>query len=502
LVHQLPGVKTLNPEERRAAQHLLDVLSNRRDGSFLLQATPLRRLLKSRLEKVEPSGVIDAFKRLLRRSPAPQPATTTPAPTAPQQLKLYPTRDQLLASTPAHAWGALDRPITLSGTRTRTRDVVSTPQTEPMSLRLGKMVNWGKVERLEIDGYVLYLSEPFACGSFGSVSYGMDAAGNMLAVKSISLTDMSMRALVYKELQALHRFGQALSPLRALELDNTLYLPMPLMQENAERLLPASSATPAQRAAIAMSILHDVPSICGAMHASKKEAWMHSDIKPENILFDVSGHAWLADFGLATPLNNGMNPETMLSGTLPFFAPEIFLAEKPYAGEAADMWAFGATLLSVATGQDVLRAAFRNTPTTGRQSPESDYAHAMGVFLDWQNAYVMGENAESSDLKFSVLNQFMRKVNESLGPGLFGLIVDEMLHPDPEKRITFARLTEFFVEGRDYKILDIPHSAPWRSATRQHIEQVTQKTEPLLGNVARFLADRHGDVSPRINPTS
>jgi serine/threonine protein kinase len=487
-------VRTLSPEERRAAQHLFDVLGSRQEGSFVLQATPLSHLLKSCLKKSQPSAVLDAFKRLAGWAPAQLPATVT----TPQQLKLHPTRAQLVASTPAHAWGALDRPITLAGSRARSP--AGKPISIDMIMRLGKMVNWGEVLRLEIDGYVMYLSEPFACGSFGSVSYGLDASGNMLAVKCISLEDMSMRAMAYKELQAMHRFGKALSPMRALELDGYLYVPMPLMQENAKRLLPAPDSLPAQRAAVALCILHDVPPICEAMHAQKEEAWSHGDIKPENILFDATGHAWLADFGLATPLENGINSTMVRSGTQLFMAPELHKSKASYAGEAADVWAFGMSLLSVATGQDLLSAALRNTPATGRQILEPRYAYAMRVFLGWRKAFVAGGELKAPEPEFTVLNQFMQTVSDTLGPGLFGLILHDMLAPDPTSRISFANLAGVFLEGRDYKSLEMPHGALWRSAARQHIDQLSQKTEPILGKIGRFLADKHGNLSPRRIP--
>lgn len=75
---------------------------------------------------------------------------------------------------------------------------------------------------------------------------------------------------------------------------------------------------------------------------------LHRDLKPENILISPSGHLCLADFGLS--LQQGGVRVSGVAGTLPYWAPEIWLAKNKnttYNGNAAEVWAYGALMLEL-----------------------------------------------------------------------------------------------------------------------------------------------------------
>ena len=69
----------------------------------------------------------------------------------------------------------------------------------------------------------------------------------------------------------------------------------------------------------------------------------HLDIKMENILFDCSGHALLADFDLA--ITGNLEQITFACGTPGYKAPEVGL--EAYNGKAADVFSLGVTLFAM-----------------------------------------------------------------------------------------------------------------------------------------------------------
>ena len=88
----------------------------------------------------------------------------------------------------------------------------------------------------------------------------------------------------------------------------------------------------------------------GALAAAHRAGVVHRDIKPANVLFDAAGEPHLADFGVASSRGDtiGLTATGTVVGTPGFMAPEQARGEE--AGQAADVFALGATLLFAATG--------------------------------------------------------------------------------------------------------------------------------------------------------
>lgn len=83
---------------------------------------------------------------------------------------------------------------------------------------------------------------------------------------------------------------------------------------------------------------------------------IHQDIKPDNILCNEHGVYVITDFGLSTKMRSTLrkasarqNDANKSGGTIGYMAPEMF-ASSPQAVKATDIWALGATLFELATG--------------------------------------------------------------------------------------------------------------------------------------------------------
>ena len=132
---------------------------------------------------------------------------------------------------------------------------------------------------------------------------------------------------------------------RAGEEDGILYLALRYVPgENLGATLAGSGPFEPEPA---LALLRD---LAGALDSAHEHGLLHRDVKPENVLLDESGNAYLADFGLARS-DSGLRASVagLLAGTAAYLAPERI--EGAEASAASDLYSFaGLALLRSLSG--------------------------------------------------------------------------------------------------------------------------------------------------------
>jgi hypothetical protein len=190
-------------------------------------------------------------------------------------------------------------------------------------------------------------------GAMGVVDLALDDQGRPVALKHLvlhgSARDMARaRQRIRREAEALTRLDHP-HVVRLVDLvddGDEVVLVLPYLGGGtlADHVRQNGPLTPGQVDLLADTLLD-------ALAAAHRQGIVHRDIKPSNVLFDESGHAYLADFGIATirDATSGLTATGAVVGTPDYMAPEQARGEA--STPASDVFGLGATLLFAATGE-------------------------------------------------------------------------------------------------------------------------------------------------------
>ena len=196
-------------------------------------------------------------------------------------------------------------------------------------------------------------------GAFGDVFRVYDPErGKEVALKRLrlgELYDVNLRrrilASARMELEAASRVRHP-GVVRVLaigtEPDGASYVVQELVQGRPLRDLFPKDAT-----ADPYHVLPQLARIAHALQALHDAGVIHRDLKPENILIREDGYPVLIDFGIAHIAGTRGEVSQLLTGTLPYMAPEQAMGRKATA--QTDLYALGVTAYEWLTGVKPLR---------------------------------------------------------------------------------------------------------------------------------------------------
>lgn len=183
----------------------------------------------------------------------------------------------------------------------------------------------------------------------------------------------------------------------------------------------------------------EIAAALGFLHGVR---FVHRDVKPDNILLDSHGTARLIDFGLIKKLDVGADLTATNQGVgTPYYMPYEQMQNSSLVDERSDIFALGATLYHLATGQ---------LPFPARTEVELDQKKGSGTFssLPPQLGRELG----------AVLTKAMTKEVRERYQNAYDLIHD--LEPFAA---TSAELAQFIADCTEGLTLESDHHAPTRT---------------------------------------
>ena len=224
------------------------------------------------------------------------------------------------------------------------------PSTQTINPAIGRRVRYfGDYELLE----------EIARGGMGVVWKGrQNSLNRIVAIKMILAGKLAGAAEVQRFLReaeaaanlqhpnivAIHEVG---------EHDGQHYFSMDYVEGRDLGSLVRDGALPAQRAARYVKIIAE------AIHFAHQRGTLHRDLKPQNVLIDAADQPRITDFGLAkfSGHDSGLTQSGAVMGSPSYMPPEQAAGRHDQVGPHSDVYALGAILYELLTGQPPFRGA-------------------------------------------------------------------------------------------------------------------------------------------------
>ncbi len=124
------------------------------------------------------------------------------------------------------------------------------------------------------------------------------------------------------------------------------YLVMDLIEgKTLKHLIKVNGALPVKY------VVNVAKKLCDAMEYAHAKGYVHRDIKPQNVMVDMSGEPYLTDFGIAKNVaqNSITMEDTSIMGSVYYFSPEQARGER--ADKRSDIYSLGITMYEMLTGE-------------------------------------------------------------------------------------------------------------------------------------------------------
>jgi hypothetical protein len=187
-------------------------------------------------------------------------------------------------------------------------------------------------------------------GGMGAVYLATAPDGQAVVVKFLApdqARDAGLRARFGREWDALRKLAPHPHVVRVLDVASDPAPCIVLEYVRGEALDTRLERGPLP-GRVGVEVARDLALGLAAVHA---HGVLHRDVKPANVILQPDGRAKLVDFGLAKDLFlSGLTQPGQLLGTAYYMAPELWEEEVP-ADARADVFALGATLYHLLTGE-------------------------------------------------------------------------------------------------------------------------------------------------------
>lgn len=179
-----------------------------------------------------------------------------------------------------------------------------------------------------------------------------EESGMMVAIKIYrpkNALDIEGEQRFRDEYKIVHncRHTNLLQPTNFSICEDTPYLELPYCKNGSSEMLVGKAIEDKD----IWKFIFDVSSGLSYLHACTPQI-IHQDIKPANVLIDDYNNYAITDFGISSQRGSkhGFYFDEDNSGTMAYMAPERF--DENYRPTAeSDIWAFGATLYEILTGE-------------------------------------------------------------------------------------------------------------------------------------------------------
>jgi cyclin-dependent kinase len=188
-------------------------------------------------------------------------------------------------------------------------------------------------------------------GTYGIVYKAKDKlTGDILALKKIRLEaeDEGIPSTAIREISLLKQL-QHPNIVRLYDVVHTekrLTLVFEFLDQDMKKFLDASG----EKGLEAFTIKSFLFQLLNGVSYCHQNRVLHRDLKPQNLLINLSGQLKLADFGLARAFGIPVRSFTHEVVTLWYRAPDVLMGSKHYS-TSVDMWSVGCIFAEMATGR-------------------------------------------------------------------------------------------------------------------------------------------------------
>ena len=206
--------------------------------------------------------------------------------------------------------------------------------------------------------------------------------------------------------------------------------------------------------------------VCEALEVVHKAGYLHRDIKPENIIVCDDGRVVLIDFGAARAYMAGKTGRMTVVLT-PGFAPLEQYAEQAKRGAYTDIYALGATLYYLLTGQVPVSAPDRAIGVELKRVRELNGSVSRQVEEAVMKAMAMrvDERPQSVEEFVRLLTSSVSAVPKvsvpSVAKGVWREVATLMGHESPVLSVTFSPDGKFLASGSDDKTVKVWEAEGW-----------------------------------------